>query len=623
MCRRSQSRQGLDHDFRQGPCCAGAPILDLRAMTFRDDYRRFLRRAGLAIWATVGLPVFFFQLRPAWVRPTPAIAAWAVSYLLFGVAFAMATARRRKPDRVGRLALMAGQTAAVYSLVALPPCFGLEGALLVLVALQLPAVLPRHAAWTWIGLQSAGLLALVWLHWDWHWGIVLAFAYLPFQLVADATARLLAEETAARERLAAANAELAATRELLAQSARVAERARIARDLHDLLGHHLTALSLNLEIASHKTEGDARARVETAQSVTKLLLGDVRSAVGALRDGDALDLPAALRKLADGIPRPRIHLGVVPDLAVSDHVTGEVVLRCAQEIVTNAVRHAGAENLWLEVSQNGGGIEIRARDDGRPRVRTRAGGHARARRASRRHALRGHRSRARLPRDGGPSSFERLAVIRVFLVEDQALVREGIQSLLALDRGIEVAGTASDGEAALAGIPASGADVVLLDMRLPRLSGIDVLRRLASAGRLPPTIILTTFDDGEALLVGIRAGARGYLLKDVSLSELVRAIRVVAEGGTLVQPIVSERVVRGVETAEADFPRLEPADPLTEREIEVLRLLTGGYSNREIARALKVAEGTVKNHVSSILSKLGVRDRTRAVLQAVRAGYLV
>jgi DNA-binding NarL/FixJ family response regulator len=213
-------------------------------------------------------------------------------------------------------------------------------------------------------------------------------------------------------------------------------------------------------------------------------------------------------------------------------------------------------------------------------------------------------------------------MIRVFLVEDQALVREGIQSLLALDGAVRVVGTAADGEEALREIPRAGADVVLLDLRLPRLPGIEVLRRLAGDGRMPPTIILTTFDDDDALLEGIRAGARGYLLKDVSLAELVRAIRVVAEGGTLVQPIVSERVVRGVEAAGTGFPRLEPADRLTGREIEVLRLLTGGYSNREIARALEVAEGTVKNHVSSILSKLGVRDRTRAVLQAVRAGYL-
>lgn len=213
-------------------------------------------------------------------------------------------------------------------------------------------------------------------------------------------------------------------------------------------------------------------------------------------------------------------------------------------------------------------------------------------------------------------------MIRVVLVEDQALVREGIVGLLALEPEIEVVATACDGEEALTAIPAATPDVVLLDMRLPRLSGLDVVRRLAQSGRLPPTIILTTFDDDSLVVEGLRAGARGYLLKDVTLAELVQAIRVVAGGGTVVEPVISPRVIRGVEAAEPAFDHLDPADPLTAREIEILRLMTGGYSNREIARALKVAEGTVKNHVSSILSKLGVRDRTRAVLQAVRAGYL-
>ncbi len=212
-------------------------------------------------------------------------------------------------------------------------------------------------------------------------------------------------------------------------------------------------------------------------------------------------------------------------------------------------------------------------------------------------------------------------MIRVFLVEDQELVREGIRNLLALDRGIDVVGTAADGEEALAKIPHAGADVVLLDLLLPKLSGLDVLRKLGGAEGSPPFIILTTFDDEPAVLEGLRAGARGYLLKDISLGELVHAIRVVASGGTAVRPVVSERVVRGLGATETRFPHLDPPDPLTEREVDVLRLMTGGYSNREIGRALNVTEGTVKNHVSSILSKLGVRDRTRAVLQAVKAGY--
>jgi signal transduction histidine kinase len=336
-------------------------------MTFRDDYRRLLRIGGFAVWTAVGLPVLFFQaVSPPKHREAIPFLAWVAAYLLFGLAFGLATSRRRlASDRTGVVALLAGQAAAVLALVALPPCFGLEGAGLVLVALLLGGTLSRRAAFAWIACQSAALLAVVWLHWGWHWAVVLTFAYLPFQLIASEATRLLAKETGARETLAAANAELEGTRELLARTSRDAERARIAREVHDLLGHNLTALSLNLEIASRLTEGDARARVETAQLVTKLLLGDLRATVGALRQADCLDLPAALHRLAEGIPRPRIHVDFDPGLSVEDPQMGEVVLRCAQEIVTNAMRHARAENLWLDVRQTDGAIEIRARDDGR------------------------------------------------------------------------------------------------------------------------------------------------------------------------------------------------------------------------------------------------------------------
>jgi len=336
-------------------------------MTFRDDYRRLLRIGGFAVWTAVGLPVLVFQaVGPSKSRPVLPVLAWIAAYLLFALAFALATSRRRlESDRGGVLVLLAGQAAAVLALVALPPCFGLEGAGLVLVALVLGGVLPRRAAFAWILAQSAALFAVVWLHWDWHWAVVLTFAYLPFQLIAAETTRLLGEETAARERLSAANAELEGTRELLARNSRDAERARIAREVHDLLGHNLTALSLNLEIASRLTDGDARARVETAQSVTKLLLGDLRATVGVLRQSEGVDLPTALRRLAEGIPRPRIHVDFDSGLEVEDRDVGEVILRCAQEIVTNAMRHARAENVWLNVQRANGAIEIRARDDGR------------------------------------------------------------------------------------------------------------------------------------------------------------------------------------------------------------------------------------------------------------------
>jgi DNA-binding NarL/FixJ family response regulator len=213
-------------------------------------------------------------------------------------------------------------------------------------------------------------------------------------------------------------------------------------------------------------------------------------------------------------------------------------------------------------------------------------------------------------------------VIRVVLVDDQTLVRRGIKSLLELAGDVTIVAEAADGDEALAAIRRESPDVILLDVRMPKKNGLDVLRELQAGGSAPPTILLTTFDDDEVLLEGVKAGARGYLLKDVSLEQLTGAIRTVAQGGTLIRPAVTERVLRGLEHVRRDFDALSPPDPLTRREVEILRLMAGGYSNREIADALGTAEGTIKNHASSILSKLGVRDRTRAVLKALELGYI-
>ncbi len=207
-------------------------------------------------------------------------------------------------------------------------------------------------------------------------------------------------------------------------------------------------------------------------------------------------------------------------------------------------------------------------------------------------------------------------LIRVVLVDDQTLVRQGIRSLLELSDNIRIVAEASDGKQAIELIPQVAPDVVLMDMRMPELSGLEALQWFAANGTIWPTIILTTFDDDDLVLAGIRAGARGYLLKDVSLEQLVGAIEAVAAGGTLVQPVVTQRLLSGLERMHNDFTSLDRPDPLTDRETEILRLMAGGYSNKEIASSLGVAEGTVKNHVSNILSKLGVRDRTRAVLKA-------
>jgi len=209
-------------------------------------------------------------------------------------------------------------------------------------------------------------------------------------------------------------------------------------------------------------------------------------------------------------------------------------------------------------------------------------------------------------------------VIRVFVADDQLLVRQGIRTLLELDPAIEICGEAGDGEETLERVPEAHPDVLLLDVRMPKRNGIEVLRALGAINTLPPTLILTTFDDSATVLEGIRAGARGFLLKDVSYDQLMSAIRAIASGETVFQPAVTERLLRAT-------PRsimLAPSERLTDRELEVVRLMSGGYSNKEIAHALGTAEGTIKNHVSNILSKFGVRDRTRAVLKALEAGLL-
>ena len=211
-------------------------------------------------------------------------------------------------------------------------------------------------------------------------------------------------------------------------------------------------------------------------------------------------------------------------------------------------------------------------------------------------------------------------MIRVLIADDQMLIRQGIRTLLEMDHDISVIGEAADGVEAIASVLSRPVDVLLLDIRMPGQDGVEVLRALSARNALPPTLILTTFDDSDVVLDGIRAGARGFLLKDVSYQQLLVAIRAVAAGATVFHPAVTERLLRagGAVRIDPDAPREE----LTGREAEVVRLMAGGYSNREIAQALGTAEGTVKNQVSSILAKFGVRDRTRAVLKALETGLL-
>ena len=208
--------------------------------------------------------------------------------------------------------------------------------------------------------------------------------------------------------------------------------------------------------------------------------------------------------------------------------------------------------------------------------------------------------------------------IKILIVDDQRLMREGLHTLLEMEPDLEIAGEAEDGLTALEQYAALLPDVVLMDIRMPNLDGVQATQRLRQRWPEARVIILTTFDDDAYVFDGLRAGALGYLLKDVSGEELAEAIRKVAGGGALIEPSVARKVL-------AEFARLtEPVQPpverlpvpLSERELEVLRLLAEGNNNKQIASQLYLAEGTVKNYISTIFDKLSVKDRTQAALKA-------
>ncbi len=208
-------------------------------------------------------------------------------------------------------------------------------------------------------------------------------------------------------------------------------------------------------------------------------------------------------------------------------------------------------------------------------------------------------------------------MINVALVDDQQLVRQGIAGLLSLSENISILWQAENGEHAqqLLQEIEQKPDVMLLDIRMPKVNGIELVNLLRAQGKTLPILMLTTFDDSELFLQSLQAGANGFLLKDVSLDKLVNAVNTLADGGFVAEPVVMKQLNKGL----SDVPIIEE---LTEKELQILKLIAGGFSNKEIARSIFLAEGTVKNHVSTILSKLNTRDRTRAVLIALNQGLV-
>jgi len=223
-------------------------------------------------------------------------------------------------------------------------------------------------------------------------------------------------------------------------------------------------------------------------------------------------------------------------------------------------------------------------------------------------------------------------VIRVLLADDQKLIRQGICLLLEIEADIQVAGQAANGREAIEQVEALHPDVVLMDVRMPEMDGVAATRELSARFPEAKVIILTTFEDDETVFEALKAGARGYLLKDTSSEEMAAAVRKVAAGEALIEPRITRKVL-------AEFSRMATATdgqaassdkaasgslpvPLTDRELEVLQALARGLSNREIAGQLVITEGTVKNHVSNLIDKLGVRDRTQAVLKGQELGLI-
>lgn len=212
--------------------------------------------------------------------------------------------------------------------------------------------------------------------------------------------------------------------------------------------------------------------------------------------------------------------------------------------------------------------------------------------------------------------------VRVLLADDQALFREALATLLSVREDIEVVGEAGNGDEAVRRCADLAPGVVLMDLRMPVLDGIAATRRLTAEQPAVRVIALTTFDDDEDVFAALRAGAVGYLLKDVSSQRLVEAILAAARGESVLQPSVAAKVVARVAQLPPSSQKSELVSPLSDRELDVVRLLAGGRSNREIAGALHLAEGTVKNHVTNVLGKLGARDRTQAALRARELGLV-
>lgn len=334
----------------------------------RIEQHELIRWAGLFTWACVAIPLVMVPFYYGEHLDLFNYGIWVTAHVAFGAAYWVIA---RNLGSMGLGPVTAYSLLLVMTVGALVVSFasesGLGGILILIISGLLPWMVSPRAGAGWLVGMNLGLVPVFatlpdssWLTSMLYLGLYLG--YSSFTYVLSLVAR---RETDSRAELRQLNSELRATRELLAESSRIAERVRIARDLHDVVGHHLTALSLNLETATHLVDGKARDYVERSRSLAKLLLTDVRDVVGQMREGDTLNVSEALRRLVEGLPSPRVHLNLPDNFAVKDPQRAQVIMRCVQEIITNAVRHARAKNLWIDFEEGPDGLTLSARDDGR------------------------------------------------------------------------------------------------------------------------------------------------------------------------------------------------------------------------------------------------------------------
>ena len=341
----------------------------------QQSHLRLLRTAGLVIWGCIALGLLVAERQSSTRIETWQIYGWWITWAIFGVTFWLALRELAESGRTWVFFILVPMISGSAVALSFFTQSGLGAIFLIVSAGVLPWALRKPWPAVFLVLQSlamipvfAGLRNFTWLE-----GMIQAGLYGGISCFPFITSMVALRQAEDREELWRVNGELRAAQLMLAESERTGERLRISRELHDLVGHHLTALSLNLEVASHLVEGKALDHVSRAQSLSRLLLSDVRQVVSTLREGDMVDIGEALKRLTEGLPRPEIHLQVPDAVTMVAAGQAQVVLRLAQEAITNAVKHAQAQNLWIALRRADGGVEVVARDDGRGAKKVSAG----------------------------------------------------------------------------------------------------------------------------------------------------------------------------------------------------------------------------------------------------------